>query len=613
MAARQVEFEDPNRELLRKQLKRLFSVTTKYFPQQLDYKEVEVLADQQLSNQEKIFVLDQKEPEPLKVKEEQEEFFISLEGEQLVLKQEADTFMVTPISEKNERGEAEPNGDQLLSHNSAGTKIHDEEGSRHVGSGSTKEGEEPKPKKRRLKTRSHSNSGDDSLTSKALCENETDAPQLHDCKEEEEVLTVQQLCNKERNLNLDQEEQDAVQVKEEEHFGLKRETDTFIVTPADEDSDNSETEPNGEQLLSHNCPDTESQDQGATKHEVPKSKKRLHRNRSNLNSVDNSSMSQNRCDTDTGEKSVRYFDNVKDCKNESQKKKCHKVDKTHICNMCGKRFSQRNGLAVHERIHTGEKPFSCETCGQRFNNHSNLKTHVRIHTGEKPFFCETCGQRFNQHTYLKVHMKIHTDEKPFSCETCGKRFNHHSNLKTHMRIHTGEKPFSCELCGQRFNQHISLKIHMRTHTGEKPFSCETCGQRFNQCGSLKRHMRIHTGEKPFSCEKCGQKFNRYCTLKTHMRIHTGEKPFSCETCGQRFNQHTSLKTHMRIHTGEKPFSCETCGQRFNECGSLKIHMRIHTGEKPYSCETCGKRFNQHANLKTHMRIHTCEKPYFCKI
>ncbi|KAM9354905.1 uncharacterized protein KZ484_013054 [Pholidichthys leucotaenia] len=102
-----------------------------------------------------------------------------------------------------------------------------------------------------------------------------DAPQLHDCKEEEEVLTVQQLCN--------QEEQDAAQVKEEEEelcssqeeedFGLKQETDTFMVTPTDEDNDKNETEPNSEQLLSHNSPDTERQDQGAgvrlPQHESP--------------------------------------------------------------------------------------------------------------------------------------------------------------------------------------------------------------------------------------------------------------------------------------------------------------------------------------------------------
>ncbi|KAM9364820.1 uncharacterized protein KZ484_011002 [Pholidichthys leucotaenia] len=42
-----------------------------------------------------------------------------------------------------------------------------------------------------------------------------DAMQLHDCKEEE-VLTVQQFCNQERISSLNQEKQDAAQVKKEE-------------------------------------------------------------------------------------------------------------------------------------------------------------------------------------------------------------------------------------------------------------------------------------------------------------------------------------------------------------------------------------------------------------
>ncbi|KAM9364879.1 uncharacterized protein KZ484_011068 [Pholidichthys leucotaenia] len=179
------------------------------FSQKHDCKEEEVQAEQQLWNQERNSVLEQQEPEPPQVKEEQEELCISQEGEQLVVKREADTFMVTPISREKQQSEAEPNSEQLLSHNSAGTEIQDEEGSRHVDSGSSKE--EPKPKKRRLKTGNNSNGGDDSLTSKTLCENETDAPQLHDCKEEE-VLGVQQLCNQKRNSSLDQEEQDAAQL-----------------------------------------------------------------------------------------------------------------------------------------------------------------------------------------------------------------------------------------------------------------------------------------------------------------------------------------------------------------------------------------------------------------
>ncbi|KAM9425682.1 uncharacterized protein KZ484_012093 [Pholidichthys leucotaenia] len=587
-----------------------------YFPQQ---PEEEVLADQHLWNQERISVVEQQkikppqmdeqqEPEPPWVKEEQEELFISQEGEQPVVKLEAENFMVTHVSEENEQSEAEPNTEQVLSHNSAGTEIQDEEGSQHVVSGSIKE-EEPKPKKRRLKTRSHSTSEDDFLTSKTLCENETDAPQLHDCKEEE-VLTVQQLWNQETNASLGQEEQDAAQVKEEEeelctnkeegHFGLKQEGDTFMVTPTDEDNDNGETEPNNEQLLSHTSPDTESQDQGAdapqlhdckeediltvqqlwnqkwnsslgqeeqndaqvkeeeeelcinqeeghfglkqeadtfmvtptdedndnnetepnieqllshtspdiesqdqgagknvnpgsSKHEEPK--KRLYRNRSDSNNVDNSPMSENQCDdTDTGEKSVKYYDHHKVIRNESQRKKHRTADKSHTCTWCGKKFGFTFNLSIHERIHTGEKPFSCETCGQSFIQWGSLKAHMRIHTGEKPFSCETCGQSFTQSGHLKTHMRIHTGEKPFSCETCGQSFTQRGSLKTHMRIHTGEKPFSCETCSQSFTCHGHLKTHMRIHTGEKPFSCETCGQSFTERGSLKKHLRIHTAK-----------------------------------------------------------------------------------------------------------------------
>ncbi|KAM9364818.1 uncharacterized protein KZ484_011000 [Pholidichthys leucotaenia] len=227
--------------------------------------------------------------------------------------------MVPLISEENQQSEAELHREQLLSHNSAGTEIQDEKGSRHVDSRSSKE-EEPKPKKRRLRTGSQHEdvpqqndfNQEEVLYEQQFLDQERnfvvvqveadcseikeeqedvyisqegeqlglkqepqtfeDAPQLRDFKEEE-VLTIQQLCNQERKFSLDQEEQDAAQVKEEEeelctsqeeeHFGLKQETDTFMVTPIDEDNDKSESVPNSEQLLSHSSPDTESQDQGA--------------------------------------------------------------------------------------------------------------------------------------------------------------------------------------------------------------------------------------------------------------------------------------------------------------------------------------------------------------
>ncbi|KAM9343881.1 uncharacterized protein KZ484_016255 isoform 2-T2 [Pholidichthys leucotaenia] len=214
-------------------------------PQQNEFNQEEVLDEQQFLDQERNFIVVQVEADCSQIKEEREDVCVSQEGEQcglkqetetfdeeppqvkeeldepkrsqvkeeheelcstqeselLIVKLEADTFMVNPISQENKQSEAELNSEQQLSHNSAVTEIQDEEGSWHVDWGSTTEEEEPKSKKRRL-------------TAKHYHE---DAPQLHGCKEE--VIT-EELCTSQK----------------EEHFRLKKETHTFMVTPTDESS-----------------------------------------------------------------------------------------------------------------------------------------------------------------------------------------------------------------------------------------------------------------------------------------------------------------------------------------------------------------------------------------
>ncbi|XP_060894484.1 zinc finger protein 70-like [Labrus mixtus] len=77
-------------------------------PQQHVCKEEEVLTDQLLCTQERNSSLDQEDPEPPQVKEEQEEISTSQEGEQLELKQEDETFSGTPTHEECDDSDAEP-------------------------------------------------------------------------------------------------------------------------------------------------------------------------------------------------------------------------------------------------------------------------------------------------------------------------------------------------------------------------------------------------------------------------------------------------------------------------------------------------------------------------
>ncbi|KAM8743090.1 uncharacterized protein AB9X84_017532 [Acanthopagrus schlegelii] len=129
-------------------------------PQQHVCKEEEVLSDQQLCNQERNSSLDQEDPEPPEVKEEQEELCTSQEGEQLVVKVETDTVMLTPAYEESGHSEAEPTSDhQLLSNNSHGAESRDQKGGKHGDSGSAGDGE-PKKKKRRHGKNKDSTSSD---------------------------------------------------------------------------------------------------------------------------------------------------------------------------------------------------------------------------------------------------------------------------------------------------------------------------------------------------------------------------------------------------------------------------------------------------------------------
>jgi len=97
--------------------------------------EEQVLSEQQLCIQERNSSLDQEDPEPPQIKEEQEELCTSQEGEQLGLEPETDAFMLTATEEESEH--------QLLSHNSHVAESQDQEGGEQ-DSGSTGHAE-PRP------------------------------------------------------------------------------------------------------------------------------------------------------------------------------------------------------------------------------------------------------------------------------------------------------------------------------------------------------------------------------------------------------------------------------------------------------------------------------------
>lgn len=130
--------------------------------------------------------------------------------------------------------------------------------------------------------------------------------------------------------------------------------------------------------------------------------------------------------------------------------------------------NQRHDLnAQHNNI---EEAFRIAEISQRGLNHMlpSVSDH-REANPERSSRCPQCGKTFTTRFYLKIHQRIHTGERPYNCPQCGKRFYCNSHLISHQRSHTGEKPYSCEECGKSYSHLNSLKLHQRSHTEEEAY------------------------------------------------------------------------------------------------------------------------------------------------
>ncbi|XP_031606334.2 zinc finger protein 16-like isoform X1 [Oreochromis aureus] len=322
------EVIDRQRRLLDITWKPEIKLHTAGLQQQHVYKEEEFLINQQLCNEE-----NRGEPEPLQIKHEQEDFYSSQEEQQLALKEDIDTFMVTAAYEERAHGEPGPDREQILSHSFLIAEGQDQGGSNYVDLGSAHSA-----------NRSHSTDAEDSPTSEGQCNTDIGKKSVT-CN----------VCGKLFKNKYKIHEHHRIHTGEKPYLC---ETCGKSFTQGGSLLVHMRTHSGEKPYTCNTCGERFCYLLALKKH------KAVHTGENPF-----SCTTCGKTFTQRGSLLVHM--------------RIHSGEKPYSCKTCGKSFTKKCTLLVHVRIHTGEKPYTCKVCGKSFTQRGGLVVHMKTHAGKK--------------------------------------------------------------------------------------------------------------------------------------------------------------------------------------------------------------------------------------
>ncbi len=147
---------------------------------------------------------------------------------------------------------------------------------------------------------------------------------------------------------------------------------------------------------------------------------------------------------------------------ERKKTPCSFIERSFLCNFCGKDYKSKKQLEFHENRHLNVKPYTCDRCDKAYDNAASLHSHVATHNEIQSHVCSQCGAAYRTKNVLMAHVHRIHDEKRHTCDICGRAYGSLGLLNSHRKTHSDLRPFVCALCNNSYKIKKHLKRHLST-------------------------------------------------------------------------------------------------------------------------------------------------------
>ena len=282
---------------------------------------------------------------------------------------------------------------------------------------------------------------------------------------------------------------------------------------------------------------------------------------------------------------------------------------SHSCSFCEFSAKTAVGLANHQRNkHKDSFQHKCDDCGESFQVLQWLFKHsLEQHNGLK---CNLCEKRFVDRNCYHRHIKIEHEGCRYECKLCGKEFRNAQTLRDHRNIHLGIKPFMCHKCDAAFTNSHCLGRHIRKrhrnklqesseiNDGNQEYEtvkiktlCNECGKEFNSKGALTKHIKTHQTDRSDVDTSI---------LREHLkdRVLTFANSHTLEETAEKFNLNQRvIEDWLKIAT--RQFCCEFCSKAFAARWRLTEHQkRLHFTKEEWAMSVEGRHQRQNVeNVK----------------